>query len=224
MFNTIAAFVAGSLAGNLLTRVVKPPRAGADLALVAPARRRGVPSVRRLLGGGRRQPVVQPAGPVPTERNRARRLPLPQLVADLTSADAPTLSAVDVFADELSALPLERWLEIGRAMIGGHSASDRRSSAIAFLEATILTRELSIAAWYVRDAIDTSAYAAGHSVLRLTSSDRRLLAAAHGAAEDAALALLARDELRPEDLAVLLAPFNGVTTLGPTSADRHVAP
>jgi hypothetical protein len=82
--------------------------------------------------------------------------------------------------------------------------------ALALLEATIATHGLGIAAWYARDAVATSALLATSGVPRRTASERRAIAAARGAAEVAALALLARDTLPPTDLATLCAPFEHV--------------
>jgi len=74
------------------------------------------------------------------------------------------------------------------------------------LGATINGRGLAVAAWYACDAIETSAFYASRAK-RWTPSDRRAFAAAYAAAEDAALALLARQFVPAADCATLVAPF-----------------
>jgi hypothetical protein len=202
------AFVTGGLAGGLFTRLVRQSRAGSKLVLassdLSPRFSTGV--VSRISKAVFRRPS-EASTPVLTKRMKAGRLPLPQRVTELTPADEPGLAPVDTFADEMSALPVEKWLEVGRTLVADEAAASRRATAIAALEATIDRRGLGVTAWYVRDAVDTGAYLASHAVPRWTSADRRIFAAAHGAAEDAALALLARDHVAPADFEVLFAPF-----------------
>jgi hypothetical protein len=117
---------------------------------------------------------------------------------------------VNAFADRLAELPVLAWLTVGRTLIDDPSAYAPRETPYAILEATINNQGLAVAAWYVRDAIDTSAYYASHSILKWTSKERRAFAAAHAAAEDAALAILARPHLGDEDAAALCAPFSAL--------------
>lgn len=140
-------------------------------------------------------------------RRRTGRLPLPQRVADLTAGDEPTLDRVNAFVDRLAELPVATWLEIGRTLAGDLEAQAARSTARAILDATLADRELGLAAWYAKDAVETSAFLASHSAGRLSSADRRAFAGAHGAAEVAALALLAEDHLSAEDFTALYFPF-----------------
>ena len=138
---------------------------------------------------------------------RTGRLRLPRQVAELTPDDQPSLAAVNAFADRLAELPVLAWLTVGRTLIDNPSTYALRETPYAILEATINNRGLSVTAWYVRDAIETSAYYASHAIVKWTSKERRAFAAAHAAAEDAALALLAREHLRAADFAALSAPF-----------------
>jgi hypothetical protein len=137
---------------------------------------------------------------------RTGRLRLPEEVAGLTPDDVPTLSAVDGFADRLAEEPLATWLSIGGSIVDTPS-NPLRSTSFAILEATINAGGLAVAAWYVRDAIDTSAYYASPPLRRWTARERRCFAAAHAAAEEAALALLARDLLSADDFGTLCTPF-----------------
>lgn len=138
---------------------------------------------------------------------RTGRLPLPQRVTDLTPADEPGSAHVNAFVDRLVELPIGEWLAIGRRQIDAATAAMQHATAFAILEATIGVRGLGVAAWYVYDAVETSAFLATNSVSQWTAGERRVFSAAHAAAEDAALALLARDKLAPEDFATLVAPF-----------------
>jgi hypothetical protein len=208
----IATFVAGGVVGTLLARVVRTSRSGAKLVLA-------IPDLRPAPTGARRHPrapvhdgstSVDADAVARAKPSRSGRLPLPRRVAELTPADSPGLAAVDTFAERLAELPAEHWLAVGRELIADGAAADGRVTAIMSLETAIVARELGIAAWYVRDAVDTSAYLAGQSVTRWTSAERRAFAAAHGAAEDAALALLARPGIAPAELAVLCAPFDSL--------------
>ena len=156
-----------------------------------------------------------PIGSALARRMRTGRLPLPQRVADLTPADEPALAAVNAFADRLADLPASAWLAVGRSVMANGSFYAERATPFAILEATINDRGLAVAAWYVRDAIETSAFYATHSVVRWKSSERRAFAAAHGAAEEAALAILAQSFLSSEDYATLCGPFASTIAVAP---------
>lgn len=145
--------------------------------------------------------------PTLLRRMRTGRLPLPREVAGLTPEDVPALAPVDAFADRLAEMALASWLAIGRSLVEGASVSALRATPYAILEATINDRGLAIAAWYVRDAIETSAYYASPPLHRWTRMERRCFAAAHAAAEEAGLAMLARAFLSSEDFDALCAPF-----------------
>ena len=94
----------------------------------------------------------------------------------------------------------------GAALLRDRASCARRAAASALLDATINGRGLAVAAWYACDAIETSAFYVS-SARRWTPSDRRALAAAYAAAEDAALALLAAPFVSAADCATLVAPF-----------------
>jgi hypothetical protein len=148
-----------------------------------------------------------PMSPALQRRMRTGRLPLPRQVTELTPDDQPALAAVNAFADRLAELPVLAWLTVGRTLIDDPFAYAQRETPYAILEATINNQGLAVAAWYVRDAIETSAYYASRSIIKWTSKERRAFAAAHAAAEDAALAILVRPHLGDEDAAALCAPF-----------------
>jgi len=151
--------------------------------------------------------------PAPPRRMRTGKLRLPRQVAELTPDDQPALAAVNAFADRLAELPVLSWLTVGRTLIDNPSIYTQRETPYAILEATINDRALAMAGWYVRDAIETSAYYASHSIVTWTSRERRAFAAAHAAAEEAALAILAQEYLNAEDFASLSAPFAGLVSL-----------
>ena len=156
-----------------------------------------------------------PIGSALARRMRTGRLPLPQRVADLTTLDEPALAAVNAFADRLADLPASAWLAVGRSAMANGSFYELRATPFAILEATINDRGLAVTAWHVRDAIDTSAYYASAPMRRSKSAERRVFAAAHAAAEEAALAILARPFLPSEDFDVLCAPFANLVGAAP---------
>jgi len=204
------AFFAGGATGIVLTRVAKLPPPVATLAIVDEewdGAREPAQSLddAPLLSSA---PVLESAALVP--RARTGRLRLPERVTALTPSDEPALTRVNEFADRLAALPVEEWLDIGRSEIAAPARASLRSTAFALLEAAIAANGLGIAAWYARDTVETSVCLATGGTSCRMARDRRVMAAAHGAAEAAALALLARDVLAPTDFAVLLAPFEHV--------------
>ncbi len=153
-----------------------------------------------VVGGAFGSRVVQ-------KRMRVGRLPLPQQVTDLTPEDEPALADVNTYVDRLAELPLDQWLAIGRSVIERGSSAEPEATAFVILEATLADQGLDIAAWYARDAVETSAFFVARSAAGWTKHDRRVFAAAHAAAETAALALLARDKLSGTDLSLLIGPF-----------------
>jgi len=150
--------------------------------------------------------------------NHARRLPLPPNVTQMTEAQEPALALANVFIERLGDLPLDSWLAIGRAVIAARSAT-AYASAWSSVERAIAKHDLGLAAWHVRDDVETIAYLASHSGAPLSRLDRPVFAAAHGAAEDAALALLVHSTIPPADLELICAPF--VTQL---PRERFTAP
>ncbi len=155
-------------------------------------------------------PRMLTQNPGVARRTRVGRLRLPRAVVELTPHDEPALAAVNDFADRLADLPMSAWLEVGRSVMDSRSSDDSRPTSYAILAATINDCGLSVTAWYVRDAIETSAFYASHAVRCWKSGDRRAFAAAHAAAEDAALALLAREFLPASDRATLCGPFDSM--------------
>jgi hypothetical protein len=138
------------------------------------------------------------------------RLPQPRRIVMSTPVRQSTLAEVGVFVDLLAGLALDDWLLVGRSAIGKRSAPERRATACGRLDATIRAHDLTVAAWYVRDSVETAACLAAGTVSRWQSLDRRMFSAAHGAADAAALALLARDLLPANVFALLMAPFTSV--------------
>lgn len=207
-FGQLASFVAGGTLGAVLT-LRRRPYSAMPKVLFAPGSDNAMLADDRItsVGGGVRRQAVDATSAATAPRTRVGRLPLPKQVADLTPEEEPALADVNVFVDRLAELPLDGWLTIGRSSIGDHSSVGRRATAFAILEATIATNALGVAAWYARDAVETSAFVATRSAARWTSKDRRAFAAAHAAAEEAALALLAHEKLPASDFALLIEPF-----------------
>lgn len=159
------------------------------------------------IGAGASRAVQRTATAKNESRPRGGRLPLPASVAELTEQDVPALESANAFLDRLGELPLSEWLDIGRAIETDRNALAQRSTAWVILDATIADRQLSVAAWYVRDAVETVAFLARNSGPKLSRTDRRAFAGAQGAAEEAALAVLARAHLSAQDFDALCAPF-----------------
>ena len=200
------AFVAGGAAGVVVTRVAQLHPA-APLSLIDEDEDASSASASSI-DEPMRWSVAPATEDVALEpRPRTGRLPLPECVTALTPSDEPALAVVNAFADRLAALPIPEWLEVGRSAITDSAGMSQRATAFAILEAAIAAHGLGIAAWYARDTVETSACLAGCGMPCWTARDRRLMAAAHGAAEAAALALLARDVIAPADFAALIAPF-----------------
>ncbi|HEV8445373.1 MAG TPA: hypothetical protein VGQ44_01075 [Gemmatimonadaceae bacterium] len=130
---------------------------------------------------------------------------LPGSLTDSRSSDAG-LEAVRSFAERLAELSPSDWVEVGNSLLRDASAHATRATASALLVSTINGRGLDVAAWYACDAIETSAFYVSRPSCS-TPSDRRAFAAAHAAAEDAALALLAREFLPASDYEALCDPF-----------------
>jgi hypothetical protein len=105
-------------------------------------------------------------------------------------------------------LRLPEWLDVGRSVLAGGDDLASRAPARTRLLTTIAAHDLGLAAWHARDAVETLAFLAGPSAHCLSLSDRALLGAARRAAEDGAMAELARDHLSASDHDVLLAPFH----------------
>jgi hypothetical protein len=88
------------------------------------------------------------------------------------------------------------------------SAFDPQVFAIQGNVAIVIAEQrFHVAAWYVRDAVETAAFLARRQMYRGSREERCLFAAAHGAAEVATVALLAREHVSTESLCALCAPF-----------------
>ena len=135
-----------------------------------------------------------------------RRLPLPPHIALLSEAQEPALAQAKTFVERLCALRLDSWLAIGRA-VTGNRGSAAYTEAWTAVNLAIAQHKLGFAAWRVRDDIETLAYLTSRCGRPLLRGDRPVFAAAHGAAEDAALALLVREHVSPAQVALLCAPF-----------------
>jgi hypothetical protein len=208
----LASFVAGSALGSVLTLLRQVHREVPEVVLAAGSGNATLAKGQRpSLDDGSRSSPIDIARAAPAKRMRVGRLRLPQRVADLTPEDEPGLAEVDVFVDRLAELPIDVWLDIGRSLLGDSSTVGQRETAFAIVEATIGTYGLGLAAWYTQDAVETSAFVASKSVPRWTSEDRCIFTAAHAAAEDAALAVLARDKLATRDFDLLVAPLASLT-------------
>lgn len=177
------------------------------LSLVEPT---GLVAAGLVVGGaigaafGRMSGSPVSTGDVP--RRRTGRLPLPDQVTALEEAGSPVFDRVNEFVDRLAELPLSQWVAIGRALATDAEFRAARSSARVILDATISDRALGVAAWYVKDAVETAVFFASAGAT-IPGADRAALAGAHGAAEAAALALLAEPSLSATDFLALYQPF-----------------
>ena len=145
-----------------------------------------------------------------------RRLRAVQL-SPLDAQQLPTpssLGRVDAFLDQLVELSLANWLAIGEAVVSARELVPVRQRAWDDLEAKLVGGRFGLVVWSVRDAVDTAAYIASRESRRWSRHERETFAAAHGAAEVAALALLARDDLTAEIYRALTTPFATVIGLG----------
>lgn len=120
-----------------------------------------------------------------------------------SSAHDPKLAA---FLDRLSELSVADWIGIGRSLIADRDALLVRQRACALLEAAIPDHRLGVAAWEIRDAIDTAACLV-RSARGWSRDTRGFFASTQRAAEAAALGLLARGHLPADAVAALTTPF-----------------
>lgn len=125
-------------------------------------------------------------------------------VAARTETD---LDGVTAFLDGLFELPLASWLAIGRALIADRQGLAVRQAAWSDVEDAIGTYNLAVAAWHVRDALETVVGLVSRPVPGWSRDERCQFAAAHGAGEAAALALRARAHVRHDIVRILCSPF-----------------
>lgn len=137
----------------------------------------------------------------------ARRLRALPFSGSAQPREMAPLGSVDTFLDQLVDLPLAEWLMIGEALVADRDHVAVRRRAWDELEETLLRSRLGLAVWEIRDAVDTAAFIATRESHRWSRHERRTFAAAHGAAEAAALALLVRGDLPTDTYRALTAPF-----------------
>ncbi|HET9730858.1 MAG TPA: hypothetical protein VFR41_15610 [Acidimicrobiia bacterium] len=130
----------------------------------------------------------------------ASRLPEPK------PNEIGALATVDDFLGYLYEWPLAAWLTIGRELSASGSLHSRRLAWMD-VEVAITDHRLEIAAWRVRDAIETAVCLASRKSSRWSREERCVFAAAHAAAEGAALALLVQRYIPAESLGALCAPL-----------------
>lgn len=128
------------------------------------------------------------------------------------SSREPTVieaSAGDVtaFVDHLLELRLPGWLAIGRGLIADRDGRFVRLSAWGDVERALAEHGLAVDAWQVREGLATAAWFVNRSGARWTREERRAFAATLGAADAAAMALLARPYISVETVRTLCAPF-----------------
>jgi len=141
---------------------------------------------------------------------RMGHLPIPRHVAELSPSDEPPSACVNAFVDRLVDLPFFAWLTIGQSVSSEHDGIPVRRAALDALDAldvAIVDHGLGVPAWYVRDAVQTAAFFAARGVAQWSRRERGLFVAAHGTAETAALALLARAHLPAAVLRTLSMSF-----------------
>ncbi len=117
------------------------------------------------------------------------------------------IEPVNRFIDALAELPCAEWLAIGREIMADKSGAARRAVAWAIVNAVLADRGLLVSAWYALDGVETAVCHATHSRCRTSLKERKQIAAAHGAAEQAALTLLVTAWIDPPDVEVLCRPF-----------------
>ena len=150
----------------------------------------------------------RPTLPVTARRPRAWR-PEP----GVEGADAGDAARCEAFLDRLEGMTRTEWLRTGRRAL----ALPPGGAAAVALDDVVARRGLGVAAWVIRDTIETVAHVAAcahdddggrrHPAPPCTDGERTLLAAARRAAERAALAHLVRPWLACAHFVALVAPF-----------------
>lgn len=178
---------------------------------------RDVRAVGSPARGGRtgfdEQPAHEVGHPAALERRmRARLSPSRGDERDECKEDA--IQRVIPFIERSAEYPVSAWLKFGEAAVADEPDRASRSTARAILDATIADRRMAVAAWLVRDAVDTAAFLVRHSARDISRLNRRHLVAAQQAIEEAALAMLAQRHLSRADVEVLCARVNRFTFAG----------
>jgi hypothetical protein len=127
---------------------------------------------------------------------------------------AESASALEHWLEALAALPLDRWIALGRACARDTTRRERRATATALLEAIVADQQLELTAWFIGDMVQTTAYAATTAASCAHRSKRRAFAEARAAADWAALAIATQTWLPRVDRDALCAPFDTVIGSG----------
>jgi len=120
----------------------------------------------------------------------------------------PSDSAVklEAWLDSLSELSLADWARVGRACASrGELAA--LASACRAVERVIDAKNLDVAAWLIRDLVETATYHVRHFASRSSRRARSELAVARMAAEWVALGISVEAWLAPSELTTLVKPF-----------------
>jgi len=150
---------------------------------------------------------LEPVAPTQAPRRSAAVLALPLLSVGLAAGAALELGSVSAFIDGLVELPVSSWLTIGRELMADREGLAVRQAAWTDVEEAIAAHSLALAAWEVRDALETAVCLVSRAVQRWSRDERCQFAATHGAADAAALALRASAHVRPDCVRVLCSPF-----------------
>jgi hypothetical protein len=129
------------------------------------------------------------------------------LSAGLAASAEANVDGVSEFLDRLLELPVASWLTIGRELMADRQGLAVRQAAWSDVEEAIGTHDLALAAWQVRDALETVVSLVSRAVPQWSRDERCQFAATHGAADAAALALQARAHVRPDVVRILQSPF-----------------
>jgi hypothetical protein len=152
------------------------------------------------------------SGAVPVSRqpqaNSRSHVHLGSAVRPLDGLPAESASALERWLDELSTLPFDRWLDIGRACARDASGLQQRATARALLDAIVADQRIELTAWFIHDMVRTVAHPASVAASRARRSERRDFAMARSAADWAALAIATQAWLPRADLDALRAPFD----------------
>jgi len=130
--------------------------------------------------------------------------PSPWALAGLSDGAAHQL---EQWLDGLCNLTLDEWCAIGRACARQRATNADEGAALDALDDVIQRQRLALTAWYVRDLVNTAAYAARREAEHTSRARRRELSAAIAAAERAALAIALHPSLGAADSARLRGPF-----------------
>jgi hypothetical protein len=206
---TALSFLAGGVLSATLSRLLRASHAHARPAreLIDRPEQPGRPnsSARRWVDvpGSARRNVRGPG---------AKRLAIPFVALPPRENTEAAVDCAESFVTQLSALPAPAWASVGQS-IARETAREReaRLAARARLTSLIADRGLRVTAWRIADAVDTVSFLAVDGMRRTSPSrTNRALHDARRAAQDLALACLARPFLSAADLGMMLAPFAAV--------------